>query len=765
MNNINELFQNYGLTGIPAIDTIILAHIIPLLVSYISFLIALIKNFLTTIIADRFEKFYGSIKNKMLGTIDMRLCVSQDKSIYPTIRSILFSPSVTSDVIDQKTIGVLALITESKHSTYGKSFDNYYNTYDLFMDSSNNITVEKKTDLGSSILKKYFKFNDYYIVVSENKKTDFSQYYSMDKEKGKVDETKKETEHFILFEAIKSSKNTIKDNNIISKFLEERFKLKTRIPYKYLVKIENHNMKERLSYTDYVWKSGSSSAELNISDGIDTFLANPKVKEFYDYINDSDKNKRVKKSKGLSSNTIIKHNGNLLDLDTLDKDIILADGSNVYTVSALFEPSLKSIISYFFGTKFDLDKISSPYFFYFKGNKIIFYICYKTQSGVYDYYIGIISFQEMIDKTIVTNILTNVLDPSFTAKEEINQTEKVNRKIRINTYNSKWNPVDCESRSYDTIYLPIKMKQLIISEMDKFLCYEKIYKEIGVPYKKGFLFYGPPGTGKTSLVRALANKYSLPIYIIDINNEHVNDDSIATILNSISGTGNRIVLFEDIDSAFADKEQLKYQVRDNGNSKSIPEVVEHISRESSPVRQTNSNIKNDNKNIISGDNNSSPKKFLTYSGLLNALDGVLTSQHGTIVIMTTNYKEKLGDALVRPGRIDFHFELTYCDRDQIIEMTKNIICKSYAIINAVSTDKKKKLDMLIEKIHFNNPYTLPELESKIELFADNIMKESIKSGKKNNISVVKPCELQIYILKYLDNVDNIFEQYSELIEC
>ena len=41
----------------------------------------------------------------------------------------------------------------------------------------------------------------------------------------------------------------------------------------------------------------------------------------------------------------------------------------------------------------------------------------------------------------------------------------------------------------------------------------------------------------------------------------------------------------------------------------------------------------------------------TLSGLLNVLDGV-ASQEGRIVLMTSNYAEKLDKALIRPGRID-----------------------------------------------------------------------------------------------------------------
>jgi hypothetical protein len=45
----------------------------------------------------------------------------------------------------------------------------------------------------------------------------------------------------------------------------------------------------------------------------------------------------------------------------------------------------------------------------------------------------------------------------------------------------------------------------------------------------------------------------------------------------------------------------------------------------------------------------------SFAGLLQALDGV-TAQEGRIVFFTTNHKEKLDEALVRPGRMDRHIE-------------------------------------------------------------------------------------------------------------
>ncbi|WP_306116992.1 MULTISPECIES: AAA family ATPase [unclassified Roseovarius] len=47
---------------------------------------------------------------------------------------------------------------------------------------------------------------------------------------------------------------------------------------------------------------------------------------------------------------------------------------------------------------------------------------------------------------------------------------------------------------------------------------------------------------------------------------------------------------------------------------------------------------------------------VSFSGLLNAIDGV-AAQEGRALVMTTNHKEKLDPALIRPGRADVHTEL------------------------------------------------------------------------------------------------------------
>ena len=131
-----------------------------------------------------------------------------------------------------------------------------------------------------------------------------------------------------------------------------------------------------------------------------------------------------------------------------------------------------------------------------------------------------------------------------------------------------------------------------------------------MPYRRGYLLYGPPGTSKSSLTSAIAGQCKLDIYIVDITS--LNDESLRELFNN--APGNCIVLLEDVGAVRADREK---------------DEEEHRARRHS----------------------------VSLSGLLNALDGV-ASQEGRILIMTTNYIEKLDSALIRPGRMNYaDFEL------------------------------------------------------------------------------------------------------------
>ena len=54
---------------------------------------------------------------------------------------------------------------------------------------------------------------------------------------------------------------------------------------------------------------------------------------------------------------------------------------------------------------------------------------------------------------------------------------------------------------------------------------------------------------------------------------------------------------------------------------------------------------------------------VTFSGLLNAIDGVGESR-GTLFLFTTNHRDRLDPALTRPGRMDVQIRLDTCTREQ-----------------------------------------------------------------------------------------------------
>ncbi|XP_062186710.1 uncharacterized protein LOC133890320 [Phragmites australis] len=63
---------------------------------------------------------------------------------------------------------------------------------------------------------------------------------------------------------------------------------------------------------------------------------------------------------------------------------------------------------------------------------------------------------------------------------------------------------------------------------------------------------------------------------------------------------------------------------------------------------------------------------ITLSGLLNFIDGLWsTSGEERIIIFTTNYKDHLDPALLRPGRMDMHIYMGYCGWEAFKTLARN----------------------------------------------------------------------------------------------
>ncbi|KAK6388219.1 hypothetical protein LTR65_008061 [Meristemomyces frigidus] len=188
----------------------------------------------------------------------------------------------------------------------------------------------------------------------------------------------------------------------------------------------------------------------------------------------------------------------------------------------------------------------------------------------------------------------------------------------------------------ETVILDDSLKVRIIEDVQKYLNVDTQaeYAALGVPWRRGLLFYGPPGTGKTSLVAAIASNFKLPIYVLGLATPGLNDSVLDQLFEQLPP--HCIALIEDVDSAGIRREHMDgTRYRKNGMA------------------------------------DGSERKGVTLSGLLNVLDGVYAAE-GRITIMTTNHIDRLDEALIRDGRIDQKFKLTYASPEVAAKFFKRI---------------------------------------------------------------------------------------------
>ena len=199
-------------------------------------------------------------------------------------------------------------------------------------------------------------------------------------------------------------------------------------------------------------------------------------------------------------------------------------------------------------------------------------------------------------------------------------------------HSNYWSPRgELPQRSMDSVFIEKFKKNELLQALNNFVNNEEWYLQHGIPYQLGILLYGVPGSGKSSLIKAIASYLKYDIYYLSASQLYKLEDGLDSLPEK-----NSILVIEDIDCEPATHQRFS------------PKDREEIVSVTGPPDKINS-----------------LDRFMTITNLadiLNLVDG-LCSTHGRIMIITTNYIEKLDPALIRPGRIDLKLEVGYVNRE------------------------------------------------------------------------------------------------------
>jgi chaperone BCS1 len=184
--------------------------------------------------------------------------------------------------------------------------------------------------------------------------------------------------------------------------------------------------------------------------------------------------------------------------------------------------------------------------------------------------------------------------------------------------NDAWNWQAASSvprRPMESVILRQGVAEMLVQDADTFLKSKQWYRDRSIPWRRGYLLYGEPGCGKSSIAHALASHLRMNVAALSLAS--INGD--AALRNLMNNMPSRcLLLIEDIDAAFASREGKE-------------------------------------------------SELVTFSGLLNAIDGIAAAE-GRILVMTTNHADKIDPALRRPGRADAEVVIDLADKSQARRM-------------------------------------------------------------------------------------------------
>ena len=243
-------------------------------------------------------------------------------------------------------------------------------------------------------------------------------------------------------------------------------------------------------------------------------------------------------------------------------------------------------------------------------------------------------FKTLIEDSAAFKLLNEskkIKEPKLYIKR-IENHSYVTKKGELKEFVINFGPIP--KRDWSNTIVTDEIRNTLTQDIDDFIQKPDYYSRYEIPYKLCLLLSGPPGMGKTSVIKAIASEKRMNLYLLSLNS--ITDTKLPFLFRSVKP--NSIIVLEDVDCMSVGRKNEKAETSD---------------------KKSKIDDEDDSDDSDDEGNGGKSKNGVSLSGLLNAIDGIASSE-GRIIIMTTNYPEKLDPALIRQERVHRHVKLEKC---------------------------------------------------------------------------------------------------------